>query len=176
MRAPFRRKGQYFALPPRSTAKPGRRHGIHHIKMFPVQKRFQRRFRAEGSRYYETLQRAIDANTKRIVFDCQAYLDDYEKNGKPRCAVGIDRIRPRPVAVRSPRPCPSLSHGFGGAASPERSPTSWRTSPRARGSRGCRSSGQPCPVLARSPSPRERARSQRRRCSPRCDPRGRTWG
>lgn len=60
--------------------------------MFPVQKRFQRKFRTEGSRYYEKLQQMIDANTKRIVADCQAYLDDYEKNGKPRYAVDIDRI------------------------------------------------------------------------------------
>ena len=90
--APNVPKNQYFALPPRPTTKPGRRHGIHYIKMFPVQKRFQRRFRTEGSRYYETLQRTIDANTKRIVSDRQAYLDDYEKNGKPKYAVDIDRI------------------------------------------------------------------------------------
>ncbi len=90
--APNVPKGQYFALPPRPTTKPGRRHGIHYIKMFPVQKRFQRRFRTEGSRYYETLQRTIDANTKRIVSECQAYLNDYEKNGRPRYAVDIDRI------------------------------------------------------------------------------------
>ena len=90
--APNVPKSQYFALPPRPTTKPGRRHGIHYIKMFPVQKRFQRRFRTEGSRYYETLQRTINANTKKIVTDCQAYLDDYEKNGKPKYAVDIDRI------------------------------------------------------------------------------------
>lgn len=90
--APNVPKSQYFALPPRPTTKPGRRHGIHYIKMFPVQKRFQRRFRTEGSRYYETLQRTIDTNTKKIVTDCQAYLDDYEKNGKPKYAVDIDRI------------------------------------------------------------------------------------
>ncbi len=60
--------------------------------MFPVQKRFQRRFRTEGSRYYETLQRIIDANTKTIVTECQNYLNEYEKNGRPRFAVDIDRI------------------------------------------------------------------------------------
>ncbi len=60
--------------------------------MFPVQKRFQRRFRTEGSRYYETLQRIIDANTKTIVTERQNYLNEYEKNGRPRFAVDIDRI------------------------------------------------------------------------------------
>lgn len=54
-------KDQYFVLPPRPTTKPGHRHGIHYIKMFPIQKRFQRKFRAEGSKYYETLRRTIDA-------------------------------------------------------------------------------------------------------------------
>lgn len=90
--APNVPKNQYFALPPRPTTKPGRRHGIHYIKMFPVQKRFQKKFRTEGSKYYETLQRTIDANTKRIVSECQAYLDRYETEGRPRYAVDIDRI------------------------------------------------------------------------------------
>lgn len=42
--------------------------------------------------YYETLQRIIDSNTKRIVSECQAYLDRYEREGRPRFAVDIDRI------------------------------------------------------------------------------------
>ena len=90
--APNVPKDQYFALPPRPTTKPRHRHGIHYIKMFPIQKRFQKRFRTEGSKYYETLRRIIDANEKRIVLECQAYLDRYEKEGRPQYAVDIDRI------------------------------------------------------------------------------------
>lgn len=90
--APNVPKDQYFALPPRPTTKLGHRHGIHYIKMFPIQKRFQRRFRTEGSKYYETLQRVVDANEKRIVSECQAYLNRYEQEGRPRYAVDIDRI------------------------------------------------------------------------------------
>ena len=52
--------------------------------MFPITKAYQRRFRTEGSAYYETLQ--------RIVSECQAYLDRYEREGRPRFAVDIDRI------------------------------------------------------------------------------------
>lgn len=33
--APNVPKDQYFALPPRPTTRPGCRHGIHYIKMFP---------------------------------------------------------------------------------------------------------------------------------------------
>ncbi len=90
--APNVPKDQYFALPPRPTTRPGCRHGIHYIKMFPITKAYQRRFRTEGSAYYETLQRIIDGNTKRIVSECQAYLDRYEREGRPRFAGDIDRI------------------------------------------------------------------------------------
>ena len=79
--APNVPKDQYFALPPRPTTRPGCRHGIHYIKMFPITKAYQRRFRTQGSAYYETLQRIIDGNTKRIVSECQAYLDRYEREG-----------------------------------------------------------------------------------------------
>ena len=88
--APNVPKDQYFALPPRPTTRPGCRHGIHYIKMFPITKAYQRRFRTEGSAYYETLQRIIDGNTKRIVSECQAYLDRYEREGRPCFAVDID--------------------------------------------------------------------------------------
>lgn len=90
--APNVPKDQYFALPSRPTTRPGCRHGIHYIKMFPITKSYQRRFRTEGSAYYETLQRIIDGNIKRIVSECQAYLDRYEREGRPRFAVDIDRI------------------------------------------------------------------------------------
>ncbi len=90
--APNVPKDQYFALPPRPTTRLGCRHGIHYIKMFPITKAYQRRFRTEGSAYYETLQRIIDSNTKRIVSECRAYLDRYEREGRPHFAVDIDRI------------------------------------------------------------------------------------
>jgi len=90
--APNVPKDQYFALPPRPTTKPGHRHGIHYIKMFPIQKKYQRKFRTEGSLYYETLQQFIDSNTNRIVRECQAYLDRYEAEGRPLYAVDIDNI------------------------------------------------------------------------------------
>lgn len=83
--------------------------------MFPITKAHQRRFRTEGSAYYETLQRIIDGNTKRIVSECQAYLDRYEREGRPRFAVDIDRIvgcwRARSRASRlSLEPCGVAPH------------------------------------------------------------------
>ena len=90
--APNVPKGQYFPLPPRPTTKPGHRHGIHYIKMFPIVKSCKRRFRTEGNEYYETIQRILSKNTKEIVRSCQNYLEQYEKTGKPKYAVDLDKI------------------------------------------------------------------------------------
>lgn len=90
--APNVPKDQYFALPPRPSTKPRRRHGIHFIKMFPISRRFVRRFRTAGNPYYESIQRIIDRNARAIVTRCQAYLDHYEREGRPRFAVDIDRV------------------------------------------------------------------------------------
>ena len=42
-------KEQYFALPPRPTTRPFNRHGLHYIKMFPVDRRYFERYRTEGN-------------------------------------------------------------------------------------------------------------------------------
>lgn len=90
--APNVPKSQYFALPPRPTTKPKHRHGIHYIKMFPVEKRYWQRFRTEGNPYYETIQAIVDENAPEIIRSCQEYLKRYELHGKPNYAVDIDRL------------------------------------------------------------------------------------
>ena len=90
--APNVPKDQYFALPPRPTTRRHHRHGVHYIKMFPIEKRYQRRFRTAGNPYYEKVQRILDEHVEQIVRDCQAYLDRYEREGKPKYAVDLDRI------------------------------------------------------------------------------------
>ena len=60
--------------------------------MFPIEKRYQRRFRVSGNPYYEKLQRILDNNEREIVKSCQAYLHNYELKGRPKYAVDIDRI------------------------------------------------------------------------------------
>lgn len=90
--APNVPKDQYFALPPRPTTRPRHRHGIHYIKMFPIEKRFQRRFRTEGNLYYQMILSIIDEHEQEIVAACQDYLERYERDGRPRFAVDIDRL------------------------------------------------------------------------------------
>lgn len=90
--APNTPKNQYFTLPPRPATKPHYRHGLHYIKMFPIQKKYQEKFRVEGNSYYENLVRILEKEKKRIVRECQEYLERYEQEGKPRFAVDIDNI------------------------------------------------------------------------------------
>lgn len=90
--APNVPKEQYFALPPRPSTKAKYRHGIHYIKMFPIEKRYQRVFRIEGNRYYETIQATINVHAKELVAACQSYLNRYEEYGRPRFAVDLDKL------------------------------------------------------------------------------------
>lgn len=90
--APNVPKDQYFALPPLPSTRPRHRHGIHYIKMFPVEKRLLRRFRTEGNPYYEIIERIVDEHEREIVADCQRYLAAYERDGRPRYAVDLDRM------------------------------------------------------------------------------------
>lgn len=79
--SPLAPKWQYFTLPPRPTTKPYHRHGIHYIKMFPISKVYQQRFRIEENEYYQNIQNILNKHEKQIISDCQKYLDKYENEG-----------------------------------------------------------------------------------------------
>lgn len=85
-------KDQYFALPPRPSTRPGNRHGLHYIKMFPITKEYQVYYRTEGNRFATLVQQIVDKNTKRIVSDCQRYLDDYAAGKRPAYSTDIDLL------------------------------------------------------------------------------------
>lgn len=83
-------KEQYFALPPRPTTRPRNRHGLHYIKMFPIKKEYQVRYRTEGNEFATMVQRIVDRNAKQIVEDCQKYLDRYAAGDRPQFSTDID--------------------------------------------------------------------------------------
>ncbi len=85
-------KDQYFALPTRSTTRPGNHHGLHYIKMFPVTKKYLIRYRIAGNIFATTIQSVIDKNEKRIVNECQKYLDDYSQGKHLPFATDIDLL------------------------------------------------------------------------------------
>lgn len=85
-------KKQYFSLPPRATTKPRNRHGLHYIKMFPVNARYMMRYRTEGNAFATLIANILKQNEKRIIGECQEYLDDYSAGVHPPYSTDIDLL------------------------------------------------------------------------------------
>jgi hypothetical protein len=85
-------KTQYFPLPPRPATRPKNHHGLHYIKMFPVTKPYYMRYRTEGNSYATLIQSIIDKNSRRIVSDCQAYLDAYTAGERLPFSTDLDYL------------------------------------------------------------------------------------
>lgn len=85
-------KDQYFPLPPRTTTKPKHRHGIHYIKMFPVDKSIVLRYRTSKNPNARLMKKVIDQNEKQIVLECQQYLTLYECGIRPQYSTDIDLL------------------------------------------------------------------------------------
>ena len=85
-------KDQYFPLPPRSSTKSRCRHGLHYLKMFPVDRAFLIRFRTEGNPEAERLKAIIDRNEKQIIAECKEYLKKYENGIHPPFSTDIDLL------------------------------------------------------------------------------------
>jgi hypothetical protein len=88
-------KQQYFPLPPRAATRPHHHHGIHYIKMFPVTKPYLVRYRTEGNAFASLIQSIIDKNSKRIISECQKYLDNYTAGLHPIYSTDIDYLLTR---------------------------------------------------------------------------------
>lgn len=88
-------KWQYFALPPRSATKPGHRHGLHYTKMFPILKKHQGKFWVGENQSYLLYQSIMEKNEKRIIQECQEYLDRYAAGDKAAFSVDIDAVLER---------------------------------------------------------------------------------
>ena len=84
-------KCQYYPLPTRHTTKDTYRHGVHFIKMFPVDRTKVNRFNMEGM-FYQMMKAFLDKEEKNIVKACQNYLLDYELGNKPKYATNIDLL------------------------------------------------------------------------------------
>ena len=85
-------KNEYFALPPRSTTRPKNRHGLHYIKMFPVQKPYLNKYHTSGNMQATLMKSIIDKNSKQIISECQDYLNRYEAGYKPKYSTDIDYL------------------------------------------------------------------------------------
>ncbi len=84
-------KDQYFPLPPRSKTKDKHFHGVHYIKMFPVDRTKVHKFHTD-TRYYKIIKTILDKNEAEIIAACQQYLDDYAAGKRPLFATNIDML------------------------------------------------------------------------------------
>lgn len=85
-------KEQYFALPPNASTKPGKRHGIHYIKMFPIDKKYIQPYKISKNGYLVMVKGILDKNESKIIKACQDYLSRYEKGQGSTMTPDIDGI------------------------------------------------------------------------------------
>lgn len=83
---------EFIALPPNSKTKPEHHHGIHVIKMFPVDKRQCQKFLTDGDGFFEMIKRIIQKRESEIVECCQKYLDEYCAGKRHPYSPDIDGI------------------------------------------------------------------------------------
>lgn len=85
-------KEQYFPLPPNPTTKSGNRHGVHYIKLFPIDSKYIQKYRIDNNDYMLKIKSILDKNEKNIITACQKYLVEYEKGKKNEMTPDIDGI------------------------------------------------------------------------------------
>ena len=85
-------KEQYFALPPNRATKSGNRHGVHYIKLFPINSKYVQKYRIENNEYMQKIKTILDRNEKEIVEACQNYLNACEQGQRNVMTPDIDGI------------------------------------------------------------------------------------
>lgn len=85
-------KNEYFPLPPNPTTKSGNRHGVHYIKLFPIDSKYVQKYRIENNSYMQTIKGILDKNEKKIISDCQKYLVECEQGKRSPFTPDIDGI------------------------------------------------------------------------------------
>lgn len=84
---------QYFPLPTTSHTRPGRKHGIHYIKLFPITNKYVQRYRLNTEdKYWRATQAIIDSHEKEIVDACQNILNEYDAGNRHPMTPDIDGI------------------------------------------------------------------------------------
>jgi len=84
-------KSQYFSLPPNSKTKPHHSHGIHYIKLFPIEDRYVQSYLINEP-FDILVKKIIDNNEFVIIQSCQNYLKKYESGDRHFMTPDIDGI------------------------------------------------------------------------------------
>ena len=84
---------QYFPLPTTSNTRPGRKHGIHYIKLFPIKDEYVQKYRVNTvDRYWIATQSIINSHEREIVDACQNILNEYDVGNRHPMTPDIDGI------------------------------------------------------------------------------------
>jgi len=84
--------GLYYPLPRRKTTKPNHVHGLHYIKMFPINIQYCNKFVLSESNYNKILVEYIEKNISKIVKESQEYLVKYEHGERPLFCTDIEKM------------------------------------------------------------------------------------
>lgn len=86
-------KWQFISLPPNNNTKPYHFHGIHYIKLFPINKSlFIDKYNVDKDEYYTKILKIIENKEKQIIEACQNYLTQCESGNKHAMTPNIDGI------------------------------------------------------------------------------------
>ena len=85
-------KKNYFPLPPNNRTKPGCRHGVFYIKLFPVSSKYINPYYYNNNTFLVGIKKIIDDNAKEIVTSCQRYLERYENGDGTTFTPDINKI------------------------------------------------------------------------------------
>lgn len=84
-------KEQYLSLPPNKNTKPGNRHGVHYIKLFPIEKEYINKYVVSG-KYYKTILNILDKKEPDIISSVKEYLAKCESGQKHSMTPNINGI------------------------------------------------------------------------------------
>lgn len=84
-------KNQYMPLPPNKNTKPRHSHGIHYIKLFPIEDKYVQTY-IISDEFDLMVKQIIDNNEDIIIAACQSYLIQCEEGKKHFMSPDIDGI------------------------------------------------------------------------------------
>ncbi|MEG0277447.1 MAG: hypothetical protein RR630_10500 [Coprobacillus sp.] len=82
----------YFPLPNRKVTKDNRKHGLHYIKMIPIDSKFFSKYFIGNSVEERYLISYIEKHLDIIIKESQLYLKNYEKGKRYKYCIDIDDI------------------------------------------------------------------------------------
>lgn len=85
-------RGTYFPLPTRHSTKIHHAHGLHYIKMFPIEMEYCNKYVIPNKPYDQMLVTFVKKNLKKIIKGAQAYLTDYENGTRHAYGTDIDQL------------------------------------------------------------------------------------